>query len=104
MNQLMALLLPSIVALKMQRKISKTEETIKKQVERYLTYILIINLIIYVVAIYLFRNKELVFTTVFTIKYIVLALIVAVILPIIEKIICDNLDIGVKVEKDEKKN
>lgn len=104
MNQLMALLLPSIIALKMQRKVSKIEETVKKQVERYLTYVLIINLIIYIVAIYLFRNQELVFTTIFTIKYMVLAIVVAIVLPIIEQVICENLDIGVKVEKDEKQD
>ena len=104
MNELMALLLPSIISLKMQRKISKTEETIKKQVERYLIYALIINLIIYIVAIYLFKNQEIVFTTVFTIKYIIMAIVVAFILPIIEQIIRENIEIGVKVEKDEKKD
>lgn len=103
-NQLMALLLPSILALKMHSKLSKTEEALIKHVERYLLYTLFINLIVYICAIYLFRNQELVFTNIFTIKYILLAIVIAIIVPIIEQIVKENIDIGVRVEKNEEKN
>lgn len=104
MNQLIATLLPSILALKMYNKIDKTEEKLQKRIERYLLYILFINLIAYVITIYLFKNPDIIFTYTFTVKYILLSIIIAIIIPIVEKIIKDNIDIGVKVEKDEEEN
>lgn len=103
-NQLIATLLPSIIALKMYSKLDKTEEKISKHIERYLLYVLFINIIVYAITIYLFKTSDIVFTYVFTVKYVCLSIIISIIVPIVEKIIKDNIDIGVKVEKDEEEN
>lgn len=103
-NQIIATFLPSILGLKMYNKLSKTEEKLQKHVERYLLYVLFINLIVYAITIYLFKCPEIIFTYTFTVKYILLAIIIAIIFPIIEKIINDNIDIGVEVKKNEEKN
>jgi len=104
MNQIIAMLLPSVIGLKMYNKINKREEIVRKQVERYLIYVLFVNLILYLVIIFIFNQSEIVFTAMFTVKYIILSLVVAIVFSIIEKIIKDNIDIGVKVEKYEEKN
>lgn len=104
MNQLIGLLLPSVIALKMNKKLTKKEESLPKQIERYLIYVLFINLIAFIITIYIFRQSDIVFTYVFTVKYIILSLVISIVLPIIEKIIKENIDIGVIVEKDEEKD
>lgn len=104
MNQIIAILLPSIIALKMNGRLYKNEESLPKKIERYLTYVLFINLIAFIITIYIFKQENIVFTYVFTVKYTILSLVISVIFPIIEKIVKDNIDIGVMVEKDEKKD
>lgn len=104
MNQIIAILLPSIIALKINRKLTKKEESLLRQIERYLTYVMFINLIAFIIVIYIFKQTNIVFTYVFTVKYIILSLIISIVLPIIERIIKENIDIGVIVKKDEEKD
>lgn len=104
MNQMISILLPSIIGLRLYDRINKTEEKTGKRIERYLTYVLFVNLITYIVTIYLFKYPNINFTYKFTTKYIVLALVVSVIVSVLETIIKKNLDIGVIVEKNEEKD
>lgn len=104
MNQLIALLLPSIVSLKVYDRIYGEEKSTVKRVERYLRSVLFVNLFSYIITIYIFRVQNFVFNNPFTTKYIILAIAMAIIFPIIEKIINDNIKIGIKVEKNEEKD
>ena len=58
MNQLIGLLLPSIIALKMHNKLEEKEENLKKQIERYLIYVMIVNTISYKVGVQAFLGKQ----------------------------------------------
>ena len=104
MNQLIALLLPSIVSLKVYDRIYGEEKIVIKRIEKYLKSVLFVNLFSYIITIYIFRVQYFVFDNPFTKKYIILAIAMAIIFPIIEKIINDNIKIGIKVEKNEDKN
>ncbi len=104
MNQLIALLLPSIVSLKVYDKIYGEERNLSKRTEKYLRSVLFVNLFSYIITIYIFRVQYFVFNNPFTTKYIILAVAIAIIFPIIEKIINDNIRIGIKVEKNEEKD
>jgi len=104
MNQLIALLLPSIIGVKVYDKICGEEKTKRKIVERYLKCVLFINLIAYIVTIYVFKSPEFIFTNQFTVKYIILSVVIAKIFPIVEQFINENLNIEIKVEKNESKN
>ena len=101
MNQLIGLLLPSIIALKMHNKLEEKEENLKKQIERYLIYVMIVNTISYIITIYIFKQPNIVFTYLFTVKYVILALVVSIIIPVIEKFILTNMEVEIKVEKNE---
>ena len=103
MNQLIGLLLPSIIALKMHNKLEEKEENLKKQIERYLIYVMIVNTISYIITIYIFKQPNIVFTYLFTVKYVMLALVVSIIIPVIEKFILTNMEVEIKVEKNEEK-
>ena len=103
MNQLIGLLLPSIIALKMHNKLEEKEENLKKQIERYLIYVMIVNTISYIITIYIFKQPNIVFTYLFTVKYVILALVVSIIIPVIEKFILTNMEVEIKVEKNEEK-
>ncbi len=104
MNQLIALLLPSIVSLKVYDRIYGEERSVSKRVEKYLKSVLFVNLFSYIITIYIFRVQYFIFDNPFTTKYIILAIAMAIIFPIIEKILNDNIKIGIKVEKNEDKN
>lgn len=104
MNQLIGLLLPSVIGVKTYDKLYGTETSKRKIIERYLKCVLFINLISYIVTIYIFKKPEFTFTNQFTVKYIILSVVIAVIFPIVELFIHENLDIEIRVEKDENKN
>lgn len=103
-NQLMCILLPSLISLKTYDKIFGEEKNIRKRIEIYLKYVLFVNLISYAITAYIFKVVEFVYTSRFIVKYLVLSIIVGVLLPIIEKVIKDNVEIGFKVENNEEKD
>lgn len=104
-NQLMAVLLPGIVTLKVYEKLEGEENRIQKIVKKYMKALLIINLLSYLIVVYVFKINDFIFTNQFTIKYIILSIIIAVVYPIIEKLIRTNIGIGIEVEKRiEEKN
>lgn len=104
-NQLMALLLPGVITLKIYEKLEGEEIRTQKIIKKYLKAIFIINLFMYLIVIYIIRKPEFIFTNQFTVKYIILATIIAIIYPVIEKFVRENINIEVKVEpKNEKED
>lgn len=104
MNQLIGLLLPSIVSLRTYDKIYGEEKCIRTRLERYLKSVLFVNLLSYIITIYIFRVPNFIFTNQFTTKYVILSIAIAIIFPLAEKILKDNIKVGIKVEKNEKKD
>ena len=104
MNQLIGLLLPSLISLERYKRIDGESRNKKIIIVRYLRSVLFNNLIAYVITIYFFRKPEFVFTNQFTVKYLILAMVIAYIFPTIEKLIKSNIEIDLKVEKNEEKN
>ena len=104
MNQLIGLLLPSIVSLRTYDKICGEEKCIRTRLERYLKSVLFVNLLSYIITIYIFRVPNFIFTNQFTTKYVILSIAIAIIFPLVEKILKDNINVGIKVEKNEKKD
>lgn len=102
-NQIMALLLPSIISLKIYEKLEGEEKNKQKFVIKYLISLLIVNALAYAITIYVAKQPHFTFTNQFTVKYILLASIIATLYPIIQKIIKTNIGIEVEV-KDEKQN
>ena len=104
MNQLMGILLPSLICVKQMEKIYGEERKLKKILERYFKCVLFVNLIAYIVLVYIFKQPNIVFTYQFTIKYLLLSLVIAYTLPIIWKVVQDNVKIEIKAEKNGKKD
>ena len=102
MNQLIGLLLPSIISLKTYDKIYGEEKNLRKRIEIYLKSVLFV--FSYIITAYIFRTPNFLFTNQFTIKYVILSVAIASIFPFIEKIIKDNVKIGIKVENNEEKD
>lgn len=102
-NQLMAVLLPAIVTVKVYEILEGEENRVQKIVKKYMKALLIINMISYIIVVYMVGDKNFIFTNQFTIKYIVLSIIIAIVYPIIEKVIRTNIEIGVEVEKQNEK-
>lgn len=103
-NQIIGILLPSFVSLKVYDKIEKEENSVRERVEKYLRSVLFVNLLSYIITIYIFRIPNFTFTNQFTTKYLILSIIIAILFPVIEKIIKDNLKVEIKVEENEEKD
>lgn len=104
MNELIALLLPSLICVKQLEKIYGEEQKLKRIIERYLKSVLFVNLVSYLIVIFVFKQTEFIFTNQFTVIYIILSIVIAYILPIIKKVFQDNFNVEIKVEKNEKEN
>ena len=99
LNQIMAVLLPSIIDVKTKQK------RVIEIILNYIKALLIVNFVAYIIIIYITKNSGFVFTNEFTVQYMIIAIIVAVIYPIIGKAIQDNIEIKIEVEKkNEEKN
>lgn len=104
-NQLMALLLPGIVYLNTYEKLFKKEINREDGIRKYFTGTLIINMIVYLIVIYVLKTPLFIFTNQFTLKYLALGIISAVVFAIIEKFVKTNIDVEIEVEhNNEKKN
>ena len=104
MNEIIALLLPSLIGVKKYENLKGQELEQRSFIEKYLEYVLFVNLFSYAITMYIFKPIDIIFTASFTIKYIILSTIIAYVLPIIEKFMNKNLDISIKVGKNEKKD
>ena len=102
-NQLIALLLPGVVTLKMYEKLEGEENRVQKLIKKYLKAILVINIFMYLIVIYIMKIPQFIFTNQFTVKYILLAIVVGTTYPLIEKLIRSNIGIEVGVEKQHEK-
>ena len=102
-NQLMALLLPGVVTLKMYEKLEGEENRVQKLIKKYLKAILVINIFMYLIVIYIMKIPQFIFTNQFTVKYILLDIVVGTTYPLIEKLIRSNIGIEVGVEKQHEK-
>lgn len=102
MNQLMALLLPSIIGLKQCDKYYGKAKDLKCIIERYLICVMFTNILSYTTSIYIFGQPDFIFTNQFTVKYLILSSFFAYLLPIIYKFIKNNININIKVKKNEK--
>ena len=92
MNQLIGLLLPGIISLKMNDRFLGKTENLRERIEMYFCYVLFINLFSYIVTVYKFKTPLFIFTNQFTIKYIILSLVFAVIIPLVRKIFKNNVN------------
>ncbi len=103
-NQLIAIFLPSIIALKIDSCINIKNKSNNILIQNYLIYVLLVNLFSYIITVYLFKQTDIIFTYSFTIKYILLSIVLCIILPVLWIYIIKNIAFKLKVEKNEKSN
>ena len=102
MNQLISIFIPSIIGLKQCDKIFGEAKNKRNLIERYLTCVLCVNFILYAIVIYIFKQPDFIFTNQFTLKYLALSSVLSYVLPIIGKLLKDNINLDIKVKKNEK--
>ena len=102
MNQLISIFLPSILGLKQCNKTFGEAQSISKLIERYMVLVLAINIILYALVIYIFKQPNFIFTNQFTLKYLVLSSVLSYILPIVWKYLKDNINLDIRVKRNEK--
>lgn len=102
-NEIMALIMPSIIALLLFSKVIKRKITLIEGIGYMALFMLMTNSVCYAILIYLNRTITFVFTNSFTLKYSLLATCLAIIIALGYRFLELNLSINLKVEtKDEK--
>ncbi len=104
MNQIFAMFIPSIISVKLYERLDGKVEKNYNLLERFLKSILMVNLIDYIILVYILSQKEFIFTNQFTIKYILLSIVVGIIYPVIEKIVKMNIKISFREKKEDEKS
>lgn len=102
MNQILAIFLPAVFGLYVYQKINKEELSNKECILKYFLFALIINIISYALSIYVFGRPEFIFTNTFTMKYLCLSSAISVIVSFVISFIEKNLEISIRVDKNEK--
>jgi len=102
-NQVMALIMPSIIALLFYSKIIKRKLSFFDGLCHTVLFMLITNCICYAISIYLKRTLEFVFSNSFTLKYSIMATCVSILFVLLYRFIEINISISLQVvSKDEK--
>jgi hypothetical protein len=103
-NEVMALIMPSIIALLCYSKIIRIKITFLDGICYLALFMLITNLICYAILIYLNKTLIFFFSNMFTLKYSLLATVVALIIVLGYRFLELNISINLRVEsKDEEK-
>lgn len=103
-NEIMALILPSFIALLFYLKISNSKMNLIEGICNLAFFMLVTNLLCYAI-ISLLKIDPVRFTTLFTMKYTLMSTIIGLVLALIYRFIELNIKIKVKVESvDEKEN
>lgn len=102
MNQFIAMFLPAIFATYTNEKLVKKEIEYKEWIQRYLMFTLLINIINFAIVIFIIKNKDFIFTNIFTLKYLLLSIVIGSILSLIISFIEKNMEISIRVDKNEK--
>lgn len=101
MLEIIALLAPSLVALKFYNHLNHNSLPARTLVMTYGLFVLIINAGIYAAALYLAGHDGVVFTDSYFIKYVLVALVLAIIVPFVVNL--SEATLSVKVSRSRGK-
>lgn len=99
MLEFIALLAPSIMATGFYSHLSQDKLPTRKLVFAFGTFLVLINLCVYMIAFYIFNTRSLVIANKTFIKYVIVATIFALIMPLVLRMI--EASIQVKVSKND---
>lgn len=104
-NEVMALVMPSIIGMFIYLKISKKDFEIFELIGTLVLFIFITNNLCYAILILINNTTTILFTTIFTLKYSLMAVVIAISISFIYRFIELNINISLRVEsKNEKDN
>ena len=103
MDQFMALFFPAFVALKIFDHLHRNKLATKDLVMYYFIFATLINLAVYVIHVYAFGSKELVFTALPAVRYLVLAVLVSIFMPFLMSIVSKGISINLEDKRKAKR-
>lgn len=98
MNQIICMFAPIFIALGIFNHYCGKNFTVRNLLITYFTFFSIINLLIYVVTIFLFGNGGVYFSDIFAIKYLSLSIMLSIFISFIGSVIYRRVDIKI-IEK-----
>lgn len=101
-NEVMALIMPSFIALLFYLKLIKRKITVIESICYLSLFALITNCVGYAILIYLRKTVSFVYTNIFALKYSTMATCVSIVIVLLYRLLELNLNINLRVEeKDE---
>jgi hypothetical protein len=97
-NEVMALILPSVVALLCYLKLKNGKPSLVEVFCHLGLFILLTNCICYVILIYFIKTPVFLYTPLFTIKYSIISTCIALLIVILFRFLEMNMKIKLKVE------
>ena len=102
MNQILAIFFPAMLGAYTNEKIKKQDMNLKELFVKYVLFVLLINILNFIIVIYFFGKPNFTFTNVFTLKYLLLGTVFSVILAFTVSFVEKNIEVNIRIDKNEK--
>ena len=101
MNEIIAVLLPSFLALKIFTHINKEKMKIVDLVIYYFIFVFLINLVVHVISVYIMGKESARFNDEYTVNYLLISAVAAVVIPFLASLVSKRISINIS-SKNEK--
>lgn len=101
MLEAIALLAPALIALGVHNHLHRDEPTPLHLLATYGVFVVLINVILFVITLYLFKHPEVVFTSSYFVKYLASSAVLAVVLPFVLNVLEASVSVTVKKHDEE---
>ena len=102
MNEILATLLPSFLALKIFAHISKEKMRIIDLVIYYFIFVFLINLVVHVISVYIMGKDSARFNDEYTVTYLLIAAVAAIVIPFIASLVSKRITIKISSNDENK--
>lgn len=99
-NEIMSLVMPSLVALLFYSKLSGKSLSLFEAVTHFALFSLITNCVMYGILIYFLKTDSFIYTSLFTFKYTLMALVISLLLVLSYRFIELNVKLKLQVERE----
>lgn len=96
MLEAIALLTPPLMALGVHNHLNRGQLGLRHLAFTYAVFTIVINVILYVITLYLFKHAEVVFTSSYFVKYLASAALLAVVVPFVLNLLETSVSVTVK--------
>lgn len=96
MLEAIALLIPPLMAVGVHNHLHREQLKLRHLAFIYAVFVVLINIVLFVITLYLFKHSEVVFTSSYFVKYLAAGSVLAIVLPFVLNLIEASVSVTVK--------